>query len=459
MFPTVRFQPLALGLYLAISGSILTGCASYQPAPLNMATLGQPRTGLSDFPLDADRPTLLRFALSHDPTLTAARAALHAAEQAQKSARNLPSLSLTLTAEYSRDADPKKPWLYGGALGIPLDLGARRQARVTAADLAAVKARYALAEAAWRVRQQFQTAAVDADLAGREVGIAQSLLDRRAAYLAVLQARVNAGEDARGLAAQAALDVSGARQALAQAQANKTQAIAALAHLLDTDPATAESLPAIALAPLAEVDPSEVTTRIDAALYARADVLTAVIDYDLAENDLRQAIAAQYPDINIQPGYTWERGQVKLPLSLSLTLPPLDGNRAVINAAQSTRLAAGKTLEAVVRSTRSTASQAATAYGAGLATARTITDSDLPAARDMAARTERMRTAGESDTTEVQLAQINATQAALSALQAERNARMDRLALEDALHQSLDATDTLILADVLAETATTEVHK
>jgi CRISPR system Cascade subunit CasA len=437
-----------LNITLLGTMTVLAACARYAPAQLTVTDLGKPTVQTADLPGDADIHALLRMALAHDPAVAAARATLTAALSSQKAAHNLPPLSLTLTTEYSRDSDPQKPWLYGAAVGIPLDVGAKRATRVTSTDLAVIRARYALAEAVWVVRQNLHQALNDLSLAQQDIDLNQTLLDQRLSYQSVMQARVSHGEDAQGLAAQAALDVSGARQGLAQAETRKIQAVAALARTLSTDPATAASLPVRSDDPDAPTG-AQLASMTDRALYCRADVLTAVVDYDIAENDLRTAIAAQYPDINIQPGYTWERGAVKLPLSLSLTLPPLDGNRAAINAAQNTRLAAGKTLEDRVRTTRATAIQAATTYAADATTARTIADHDLPVLRDMADRAGRLATAGETDQSEALLARINATQAALNLLQARRTAATDRLTLEDALHQSFDATDTQILTDAV----------
>ncbi len=442
----------AAGALLSL-GVALAGCAHYDAAPVTIATLAPPRVQASDLPATADAHALLQLALAHDPAVAAARATLGAAIHAQNAAHNLPPLSLTLTAEYSKDADPQKPWLYGGSVGIPLDVGAKRRARVTGADLAVLKARYALGDAIWSVRQRLYAGLSELALSQREVALNQALLDERLAYQALTQKRVTHGEDAQALVSQAALDVSGARQALAQAQAKHIQAVANLALALDCTPATAHGLAPVALPALDTLDAGGIERMVMAGLYNRSDILSAIVDYDIAENELRAAIAAQYPDINLQPGYTWERGQVKIPFSLSLTLPPLDDNRAAISAAQSTRLAAGKTLEATVKTTRAAAVQAAATYGADLATMRTIGDKDVPAANDMAARVERMKNAGESDADEALLSRLAATQTALNFLLAERTARTDRLTLEDAARQSLDPIDMQILTQAMTAEA------
>jgi CRISPR system Cascade subunit CasA len=145
-------------LLLAGSGLLLTACASYAPQPL--------------------APT---------------RARLASALAARKASKAYPAITLNLVSEYSRDADPQRPWLWGAAADLPLDYGARRDARVTTADVDVAKARADLAEAVWRARQGLRSAQVHlADT--RAVAIAaKDLLNQRLALETALQQRVAAG--------------------------------------------------------------------------------------------------------------------------------------------------------------------------------------------------------------------------------------------------------------------------
>ena len=431
----------AAGLMLGLSA-----CASYQPAPLKPETLAAPTvTGT----LPADPNALLKIAIDHDPTVAAARASLEAAVSARRAAKNLPPLSLTLTAEYSKDADAQRPWLYGGAIGIPVDIGVRRATRITAADLTVVKARYALADAVWLSRQHLRQALSDRHFARALAATEQTLVEQREAYAAALAKRVAAGEDSRGLAAQAELDASAARQGLRQAGAKRVQAEADLARALDATPDAVASLPDIAPPPT--LDTATIAAMTEKALVSRADIASAVANYDSAENDLRAAIAAQYPDINVAPGYTWERGAVKWPVNLTLNLPPLDGNRANIAQAQQARLAAGKTLEDRVKSARHDTAAAAATYGADLETETAIRTKDLPLAEATAAQAERALKAGESDRPEALASTIALTQTRANALQAAQTASDDRLKLEDATRQSADATELSLLSQEMTK--------
>ncbi len=246
----------AAGLMLGLSA-----CASYQAAQLKPEVLVAPSVAA---PLPADPDALVKIAIDHDPAVAAARASLDAALAARKAAKNLPPLSLTLTAEYSKDADTSRPWLYGGAAGIPVDIGARRSTRITAADLNVVKARYALADAVWSSRQRLRQGLSDRHFAHALAEADRTLAEQGEAYAAALGKRVAAGEDSRGLAAQAELDASAARQALRQAEAKIVQAEADLARALDATADTVAALPDIA--PPAALDAATATTMTEKAL-------------------------------------------------------------------------------------------------------------------------------------------------------------------------------------------------
>ncbi len=430
----------ATGLMLGLSA-----CASYQAAPLRPDALVAPAVTA---PLPADPDALLKVAIDHDPAVAAARASLDAALAAQKAARNLPALSLTLSTEYSKDADPQHPWLYGAAVGIPVDAGGRRTARVTAADLTVVKARYALADAIWASRQRLRQAESDLYYAKALAALDRTLSEQREAYAAALDKRVTGGEDTRALAAQAELDASAARQALRQAEAGAVQARADLARALDARPDAVDALPEI-VPPV--IDVQTAAELADKSLYTRTDIASAVADYDSAENDLRGAVAGQYPDFNIAPGYTWDHGAVKWPLNLTLALPPLDGNRAHIEQAQAARLAAGKTLEDRIKSALHDARAAAAQYRSDRDAFDAVRARDLPLAETLAAHAERALKAGESDRTEAMAAAAALTQTRVAALQAAKTASDDRLKLEDATRQSADASELSLLSQEMTK--------
>lgn len=422
----------------------LCACASYAPKPLDVATLQAP--ALTALP-DGD---LLPTALDHNPAVAAARASYAAAQHDRDAQKRLPPMTLTLVQEYSKAADAQKPWLYTEQLDVPIDTGGRRAGRITTADIAVDKARYALGDALWTVRQTLRQAESDLAFARQTVDLDQQLAAARGEYRGSVEKQVKAGEEIRANADQARLDQSAAEQTLRQAEGTRDQAEIALARALDATPATVHALrgssPSSPTIPDGQID-----TLAAKAPYVRSDVHTAVTDYATAENDLRLAIAGQYPDIHVAPGYTWERGVVKLPLNWTLTLPPTDLNHANIEAAKARRLAASKTLEDTVKGAQAEIAQAASTWRADAATAARATNDDLPLATAMAARAEHGAKAGEASRGDALLARIAALDAQATALSAQQTAINDRLKLEDALRQPFAPGDAATLGAALPQ--------
>ncbi len=447
-----RKTPAGLCALIALVGA--GGCSHYSPVPLSLVQVGAPVLRASDLPSDMTSDQRLRLALSRDPGVAAARAHVQAAEYDRKVSTQLPALSASLSTEYSKDADASHPWLYGGTLGIPLDTGVRRGSRVTSADIAVLKARYALADTIWGVRQRLDQAEGDVSFAGMRIALTQRLLDQRQAVDAHAKRLVHSGEETQAILVQARLDTSAAMQARLQAESQFEQARIALARALNTDVASLTNIPdwpEMIWPDGGLPESARIKTLRDRALYARGDIATAVSDYENAENDLHLAVAQQYPDITLSPGYTWERGVVKIPLGLSLTLPPLDGNRAHIEAAQSHRLAAGKDLEDRVRTVQADIDQAVQTWRSDMDVVDKIQSDNQPMSLSLAQRALRRVQAGDLDQGALLMAQIAQTQSELSLLQARQTLLNDRLKLEAALHQSLGGDDEATLKYALSE--------
>ena len=423
---------------------LLCACASYAPRPVDVAGLTQP--AMTALP-DGD---LLPVALANSPAVAVARAAYEASLHDRDAQRRLPPMTLTLIQEYSKDANAQKPWLYTGQLDIPLDLGGRRAGRITTADIAVDKAAYALGDALWATRLGLRQAQSDLDFARQTVALDQQLVATRSAYRDTVDRQVTGGEEIRATADQARLDLSAAEQALRQAEAARDQAELALAHALNATPAAVRAFGGGGPSSPATLTDADIDALAAKALYARSDVRNAVADYAGAENDLRVAVAGQYPDVHVAPGYTWERGMVKLPLNWVLTLPPTDLNRANIAAATARRAAAGKTLEDTVKTTQTEIAQAASAWRAAFAIAQKTTNQDLPLARTMAERARHSQEAGEASRADPLLARIITLDTQLTALSTQQTAADDRLRLEDVLRQPFTAGDAEALSQAAA---------
>lgn len=390
----------------------------------------------------------LTFALGNAATIHQARGAYASAVAAARTARVRPAMTLTLTAEYSKDSDPQRPWLYGGVLDIPIDRSGARESRIDTAGLAILKAHYDLIEAVWTTRVALRRALLDRDVALAEITLADRQVDLRRQRLAMFERRVSAGEDARPMALTAATELALSTQRQIQARGALAQAQSAIAAAMGL---TSEALADVEIVsgPDTAPAPSDLRQlRRDAAI-GRADVLRAVIDYDTAEQALRTAVAGQYPQVTIGPGYTWERGLTKLPFNLALALPPLDLNRAAIKEAETRRLAAGSAVEAVQVQVYAQTDAAAAALAAAETSLARVDTQDLPLSRRTAVLTERAVTLGELDRTEAVAAQASVLDAELSLIDARRLRATALADLEAATRHTSDPAELTLLSDAV----------
>jgi CRISPR system Cascade subunit CasA len=441
-------SPSAAALVLLLAG----GCAHYAPRPIDAAgfaaefdarKLERPPESPGTPWSDAD---LLTAALAHAPALSQAAAAYRSAEAAARSARVPPAAAMTLTAEYSKDADAAKPWLYGVATDIPLDLGARRNQRIGAARISALQARYDYAEVVWSVRSALRHAHVERLAADRELALAERLVALRRDRADKLALRLKVGEDAWPAAVTARQDLAAAERRRDDASARRAQAEVALAKALGVAPAAVRDLP---LAPLPSSPPPPdppilAAWRSQAALSSNG-VLKALADYDLAENRLRLEVAKQYPDVHVGPGYIWERGLNKYPFDLALMLPPRDLNRAGIAEAEARRAEAGRRLEAVQAEVLSVVDQSVAGLVAAEAALRRAQDEDLPLARGLAEAAQRGLRAGDLDRVDQIAAEAAAVEAELAQLDSWRQAWTAQANLEDAVRRTEDPAEVAVL--------------
>ncbi len=448
----------------------LSGCQSYTPAPLDPAQMAVARQnrpldlqavqreylhiapGATYVPAHWDRLSLLAAVLINNADVAAARAAVTTALAAAKAARTAPGATLTLSSEYANDPAASSPWLLGGAVDVPIDAGGRRSARLDSASLSVAIARYDYADTLWSARMQVVRALADTLIAEREESIARQLLVFRTSQQSAMMRRLQAGavnraelERVRADAASAASTTNDAHSRLVAARQSLAAAIGVPVAALDGltfdwqgfDAPSPDPL----LAPAAQ-------DRIGATL-ARADILKALAAYDQAESDLRGEVARQYPAISIAPGYTWERGLVKLPLSVGLALPPLDLNRSAIATAEAKRTEAGRKLETVVAAATAALDGAISECRLARQALARIRSDDVPVARRLAAQADRELRRGQIDRSDWAAAQAGATQIRLVELTALARVHAADAALEDALRRPLEGPELRLSSGAL----------
>ena len=177
-----------------MAASLLAACTAYAPRPQDLAALPA-KVAAARL---AERPVwttadLLAASLTSNPQIEEAAAHYRSAAAAARTARTPPPPTLTLTAEYSKDAGGTSPWLLAGLTDIPLDLGGRRSARVATADLAVLQALYDYGEAVWAVRMALERARIERTEADQAIAAAERLA-------ALRRDRATSGSTPRALA-------------------------------------------------------------------------------------------------------------------------------------------------------------------------------------------------------------------------------------------------------------------
>ena len=452
-------------LLIASGVAVVSSCASYRPRPVVPAqviaarrTLEIDRTAVARRVAELapaarpetsrwDRLSLLAAATLYNVDVATSRAALDTAIARVGVARQWANATLTLTTEYAKDASSRSPWLFGGSLEVPLDIGGRRRLATATADLAVLSARYDVAEAIWTARIALRKALADRLVSDRRGVAFAALTQVRERQFASMSRRVMVGEASRAELERVRADGADAARRLGDARAGRRAANRAIAAAIGVPETALDDLPldwagfdGPASDPGRQVDER---TRLDAVL-SRADVLKAIVAYDQAEADLRGEVAKQWPAISVAPGYIWERGLVKLPFSLGLVLPPLDLNRNAIASAESKRTEVGKRLEAVVFGAEAAIDAALVETRAARAALERIRTTERVAANRLATQADRELAAGAIDRTEWAAAQAGASQARTSEIDALARVHAADVDLENSLRRPLEGPETMI---------------
>ncbi len=337
---------------------VLAGCAHFDPQPLDPAANARSlearsltNAGLRVF-LERNRPqglpawpppewdlNLLNLAAwYYSPSLEVARAQLAAAQGAEVTAGQRPNPSLTVTPGYDTTISTPSPWLPAVTLDIPIETAGKRGYRRAEARQLSEAARWNIAGAAWQVRSKVRLSLLERGAARER----EQLLRQQVALGEQIVAKL---EDQRKSGAISGAAMLPNRIALQQARVQAAEArragIEAESRLAESVGVSLRALAAVALAtnavmaaPLPDLAPAELRKQ---ALLNRSDIRSALAEYAAAESALQLAIARQYPDVRMTPGYQYDTGENKWTLGLSIELPVLHQNQGPIAEARARR--------------------------------------------------------------------------------------------------------------------------
>ena len=400
-----------------------------------------------------DHSQWLAAALKLNPQLSEERAEVAAAAAAERTAAERPNPSMQLFAEYLTSAAQTASWLYGLSLEFLLrQPGERDRARRHAA-LQTALAQSDLTDSIWQVRAAVRLALLDAVSAQDESALLESLIKERRALLASDRKRLALGDIASTQLLADELEVSRAEQRQRETQARGEDAQARLAAAVGVPVAALHEVP-LRWGDWAEIGALQVAAPGEwrsAALIGRPQIVHALREYDLAEVSLQSEVAKRWPQLHITPAYAWGGEGVRentlydiateAGVAVSFELPLLNQHQGPIGEAVARRTAAGEHLKAVQAQVFEQIDRAELAWPA----ARQAW-SDTRTAADIADRQsqveQRALSAGASERASVVAAEIAATEARLSVLQAAYTAQLAFGELEDAYRRPLHGAET-----------------
>lgn len=449
-------------LWPALLAAAVAGCASAPPpAPVEPSnTLAQFSArrldALPDLPpasVGWDRAQWLTAALQLNPMLAQERAEVAAVAAAERTAAEHPNPNMELFAEYLTSAAQSPAWLYGVSLDFLLRRpGERARARQQAA-LQTALAQSELSESIWEVRATLRQALLDVASAQDEAALLQSLVAARDALLQTDRTRLRLGDLGRAQLLTDELELSRARQRQLQARARSVDATARLAAAVGVPAAALDAVPVrwqgwSAIGDLAPRAPGQWR---EEALIGRPQIVGALREYDLAEINLKGEVAKRWPQVRVTPAYAWGGSGVRedpldtisseSALGVSFELPIFNQHQGPIGEAVQRRAAAGAHLKAVQAQIYAQIDRAERAWPAAQqAWADTQKVAALADAQHGAER--RALAAGSSDRGAMLAAQIAATEAHLTVLEAAYAAQVAFGALEDAYRRPLEGSES-----------------
>jgi CRISPR system Cascade subunit CasA len=451
---------LRSSVLISMVGSLLAGCIVYRPHPVDLAAYparyaarrldaaevqqaiaSRRPQHAAHWPLDSwDRMDLFIASQVFNPKLAEARAAVFVARAGRKTAREYPNPSIGLMAEYAKaQSGETSPWLLGFTSDVPLDIGTRRSARIALADIAADQASMDYAEVLWTVYSQLNHAFVDYLLTAREIEILAAISTDRDELVRLLERRLALGAADRSEVIRAQIERGAEQQRLADARRREFAARATLAESIGVPPQALAGLRLEA----SDIESPNMPKVIEfsewkaQAFLVRSDLRHAVADYDAAEQSLRLEVARQYPEVRVGPGYTWERGLVKLPFVLSVSLPIFNQNHGAIAAAEARRVQAAQHLDVVQTSIASATEQAETELVASLQRLSETRAGQFSAALALEWRARKAVRLGAADRSDLIMARLARRSSELAALDALRQVQLAVAATEDSLRRPL----------------------
>jgi cobalt-zinc-cadmium efflux system outer membrane protein len=448
------------GCLVALSGaiSLLGACAHYQPRPIAPASVvarldartlsdpdlvraAEPAHLVPAWPPDVwDLQTLTVAALYYHPDLELARASWAVARAGLVTAGQRPNPNVSAGPGFntSTPAQTITPWILNFSLDFTVETAGKRGYRIDQAKGLSDSARYTIATTAWQVRARVRQSLLDLFFSTESAGV----LDRQRAIqesnITLFQRQLDAGEISTFEMAQARLLLDSIRLAFADAQRQQRDARARLA--------TAVGLPLAALEDvrlgfdpfrIVPTDIPDAAARREA-LLNRADILSALSEYEASQSSLQLEIARQYPDIHLGPGYQMDQNSNKWTMLLfPSVLPVFNRYQGPIAEAEARRAAAGTGVAVVQARVIGAIDRALAGYRPAVGKLSTA-DQILGEVRTLEQTAENQLAAGAISQLDLGVIQVELAARELARLEALTQVQQTLGDIEDAMQRPID---------------------
>ena len=396
-----------------------------------------------------DQLTLAAWLLRTD--LAVARSEVAAARAATGVDRQRTNPTVTTTTEKVLDpAD--NPWVIGAALALTIEPGHKREIRELRALAREQALEWQFGEALWTARAEVRAALLDLSFAQELLALDTEEARLTRAFLSWVETRFERGAatTSERLAALQAVNESESRREIDNASTAKASATLAAAIGVAPRELEASRPAAPPFATLPAIASGDVNAARALALVNRLDVRRALAEYEIAEQDLRAAVASQYPDLTLAPGYLVDQADHKITLGLDLPVPLFHDASAAIRQAIAERALAAAKFDDVQSNVLAAIDIGFAQYQSSRSALAAAEQAERDAA-DAAASLERQLAAGAVNRGELLARQIALTGLRRSAL-ASRRAVLDAVtALENGVERPLFPASSIEPAGVIRE--------
>lgn len=346
-------------LPLALAAAFISPFASFAQAPASPLTLEQ----------------AIALATSRNPTLSAARREHEAADGAVQQAGARPNPTLNASIEDTR----RETRTTTTTLDLPLELGGKREARVTAAERARDVARAGLANAQAQVRAAAIAAFFQTVVAQERATLSVASADLAGRAAEVVAKRVAAGKVSPVEETRAKVDFANAQLEAAEAQAELEVARQGLAAALGEQSLQFGSVVTSGLGAPERPAAGQLLATIDASPALVASRMEVERRRALIEVERTRA----KPDVTLSVGAKRdnELGRTQAVIGLSIPLPLLNQNQGAIYEASKLADKAGDELDATRVRLASEVQQASSRLTVTRTSLATLQNTVLPAAQ------------------------------------------------------------------------------